>query len=144
MPRLARTFVKAAFIYFIASFLLGALMALDHWLSFSRWLKVVYLSQLHLLVVGWISQLAIGVAYWIFPRFRKEQDSRRRGSDALTWAVLICLNGGLLLRFVAEPFYLMGPRPWLAALLALSGVLQASAVLGFGWLIWGRIRSMEP
>jgi hypothetical protein len=144
MPPLARIYVKAAFVYLIGAFVLGALMMLDQWLDFSRWLKTVYLSQLHLLVVGWITQLAIGVAYWIFPRFLKEQDPRPRGSDAVTWIVFLCLNAGLLLRFLFEPFYLMGPSPWLAALIALSGVLQAAAVVGFGWLIWGRIRAMEP
>lgn len=143
MPTIARTFVKAAFIYFLVAFLLGALMMLDRWLAVSRWLRVAYMSQLHLLVVGWITQLAIGVAYWIFPRLLKEQDPRPRGSDALAWFVLLTLNAGLLLRFLSEPFYLMGPDPWLAALLALSGVLQAMAAAGFGWIIWGRIRAME-
>jgi hypothetical protein len=144
MPPLARTFVKAAFAYFIAAFVLGALMALDQWLGFSRWLRSVYYSQLHLLVVGWITQLAIGVAYWIFPRLRKEQGPHPRGSGTATWGVLVCLNVGLLLRFFFEPFYLMDPRPWLGAVVALSGLLQALAALGFGWLIWGRIRPMEP
>jgi hypothetical protein len=144
MPPLARTFVKIAFLYFVAAFVLGALMALNQWLSIGRWLHTVYLSQLHLLVVGWITQLAIGVAYWIFPRFRKEQNPQPRGSETIAWGVLICLNAGLLLRFFFEPFYLMGSGSWLAALLALSGVLQALAALGFGWLIWGRIRPMEP
>jgi hypothetical protein len=143
MPPIARVFVKAAFLYFLVAFLLGALMMLDRWLAISRWLRVVYMSQLHLLVVGWITQLAIGVAYWIFPRFLKEQDSRPRGSDALAWFVLISLNAGLVLRFLIEPFYLMESRQWLAALMALSGVLQALAALGFGWIIWGRIRPME-
>jgi hypothetical protein len=144
MPPIARTYVKAACVYFIAAFLLGAMMMLDRWLNFSRWLKLVYLGQLHLLLVGWITQLAIGVAYWIFPRFLKEQDPQPRGSDALAWGVLVFLNLGLLMRFLFEPFYLMGPRPWLAVLMALSGVLQALAALGFGLLIWGRIRPMEP
>lgn len=144
MPPIARTYVKAAFAYFVAAFLLGALMMLDRWLNFSRWLKVVYLGQLHLLVVGWLTQLAIGVAYWMFPRLRKEQDPRPRGSEALAGFVLISLNAGLLLRFLLEPFYLMGPQPWLAALLALSGILQAAAAVGFGLLIWARIRPMEP
>ena len=144
MPPIARTYVKAAFVYFVVAFLLGGLMMLDRWLGFGRWLKVVYLSQLHLLVVGWITQLAIGVAYWIFPRFLKEQNPQPRGSDALAWAVLVGLNAGLLLRFIIEPFYLMGPQPWLAALMALSGVLQALAAVGFAWLVWGRIRAMEP
>ncbi len=144
MPPIARAFVRAAFLYFVAAFVLGALMMLDRWLGFSRWLKVVYLSQLHLLLVGWITQLAIGVAYWIFPRFLKEQGPHPRGSEPLAWAVLVGLNIGLLLRFLFEPFYLIKPQPWLAALMALSGVLQALAALGFGWLVWGRIRPMEP
>ena len=143
MPPIARIYVKAAFGYFLVAFLLGALMMIHRWLAVSRWLRVLYMSQLHLLVVGWITQLAIGVAYWIFPRFLKEQDPRPRGSDRLAWLVFASLNAGLLLRFLVEPFYFMGPKPWLAALMALSGVLQALAALGFGWIIWGRIRAME-
>ncbi|MGC9332757.1 MAG: hypothetical protein ACP5JJ_01310 [Anaerolineae bacterium] len=143
MPAIARTYVKAAFVYFVAAFLLGGLMALDTWMGLGRWLRVVYLSQLHLLVVGWITQLAIGVAYWIFPRLPKEPGTRPRGSDALAWSVFACLNSGLLLRFLIEPFRLMGPKPWLAALLALAGLLQATAAMGFGLLIWRRVRPME-
>lgn len=143
MPPLARAFVKAAFLYFLAAFLLGALMMLDPWLGLGRWLRAVYLSQLHLLVVGWITQLAIGVAYWIFPRFRREESAHPRGPDALGWAVFLCLNVGLLLRFLFEPFSLMHPAPWLAATVGFSGVLQALAALAFGWLIWGRVRPME-
>jgi hypothetical protein len=143
MPPLARNYIKAAFVYFIVAFVLGALMMLDRWLVFSRWLRVVYFSQLHLLMVGWITQLAIGVAYWMFPRLRKEQDPRPRGSDALAWFVLITLNLGLVLRFLLEPFYLMGPQPWLAATMALSGILQAAAAVAFGLLMWARIRPME-
>jgi hypothetical protein len=57
--------------------------------------------------------------------------------------VFVTLNAGLLLRFLLEPFYLMGPQPWLAALMALSGILQAAAAVAFGLLVWARIRPME-
>jgi len=43
-----------------------------------------------------------------------------------------------------EPFALMTGEPWIKALVALSGVLQALAAAGFGILTWGRIRAMEP
>jgi hypothetical protein len=118
-------------------------MALDGWLQIGRWFGAVYISQLHLLVVGWITQLAIGVAYWMFPRFLKTDNPRPRGSDTLAWAVYLCLNAGLVLRLAAEPFYLMTGQSWLAALVALSGVLQAAAAVGFGLLIWARIRPLE-
>ena len=143
MPPLARIFVRASFVYLVAAFLLGALMIFDG-LAIGRWLRSVYLSQIHLLVVGWISQLAIGIAYWMFPRFLKEQNPQPRGADWLAWAVVVCLNAGLVLRFALEPFALMTGEPWMKALVALSGVLQALAAVGFGVLIWGRIRAMEP
>ena len=143
MPPLVRLYVRTAFVYFVAGFLLLALMALDGWLSIGRWFGAVYLSQLHLLVVGWITQLSIGVAYWMFPRFLQEVDPRPRGSDTLAWGVYICLNAGLVLRLAAEPFYRMSGQSWLAALVALSGVLQAAAAVGFGLLIWARIRPLE-
>jgi len=143
MPPLVRLYIRTSFVYFIAGFLLLALMALDGWLQIGRWFRVVYISQLHLLVVGWITQLAIGVAYWMFPRFLKADNPRPRGSDSLAWAVYICLNAGLVLRLAAEPFHLMTGQSWLAALVALSGVLQAAAAVGFGLLIWARIRPLE-
>jgi len=37
----------------------------------------------------------------------------------------------------------MTGQSWLAALVALSGVLQAAAAVGFGLLIWARIRPLE-
>jgi cbb3-type cytochrome oxidase subunit 1 len=143
MPPLARTFVKASFVYLVAALALGALMALDG-LGIGGWLSRVYLSQVHLLMVGWISQLAIGVAYWMFPRLLREQSPMPRGADWLTWTVILCLNAGLVLRFAFEPFALMSGKGWLQALVALSGVLQALAAVGFAVLIWGRIRAMEP
>jgi len=143
MPPLARLYVRTAFVHLIGGFLLLALIALNDWLRISRWLGVATITQLHLLMVGWITQLAIGVAYWMFPRLLKKNNPNPHGSDALAWAVYICLNAGLVLRLAAEPFFRMTGQSWLAALVALSGVLQAAAAVGFGLLIWARIRPLE-
>lgn len=146
MPPLVRLYVRTAILYFVAGFILLALIALDRWLDLGRWLKVAGVPQLHLLVVGWMTQLALGIAYWMFPRLRRlrpDEDPRPRGSESLAWAVYLCLNAGLLLRLAAEPFFLLGGPRWLAALLALSGVLQAAAALLFARLIWARVRPME-
>ena len=143
MPPLVRLYIKTSFVYLIAGLLLLALIAFDDWLHFSRWLGVATITQLHLLVVGWVTQLAIGVAYWMFPRLLKKDNPNPRGSVAMAWAVYLCLNAGLVLRLTIEPSYRTIGQSWLAALLALSGVLQAAAAVGFGLLIWARIRSLE-
>jgi heme/copper-type cytochrome/quinol oxidase subunit 1 len=92
-------------------------------------------THLHLLVVGWITQVIFGVAYWMFPRYSAE---RPRGSEPLGWAAFILLNVGLLLRVAGEPFYALGR--------AVGGLLVASALaqLLAGWAFvlntWPRVK----
>lgn len=51
-------------------------------------------------MVGWVTQMIIGVAFWMFPKYTRE---RPRGSEALAWITYVLLNVGLLLRAIAEP-----------------------------------------
>ncbi len=54
----------------------------------------------HLLLVGWVTQLILGVAIWMFPMFSQ---AHPRGNVKLTWATYFLLNLGLLLRVVGKP-----------------------------------------
>ena len=64
-----------------------------------------YPTYLHLVTVGWLTNLIFGVAFWMFPRYTAESP---RGSDALGWASYAGLNAGLLLRLIGEPAQLAG------------------------------------
>src|SRR5262245_10299696 len=96
--------------------------------------SVIDPTALHLLVVGWLTQMVFGVAFWLFPRYRAD---RPRGSEPLGWVVFGSLNLGLLLRVLAEPgFVTVG----IGALLVGSGVLQLAAGLGFAINTWPRVK----
>ena len=92
-------------------------------------------TYVHLLVVGWLTQLIFGVAYWMFPRYSAE---RPRGSERLSWITFALLNLGLLLRAIAEPWHALAGRG--AGLLVGSAVLQVLAGWTFVWNTWPRIR----
>ena len=64
----------------------------------------------HLLMVGWVTQLIFGVAFWMFPRYSKEKP---RGREGLAWAMYASLNAGLLLRGLAEPMHSGAPSAFL-------------------------------
>lgn len=134
MPPLTRWLVKAALLYLIAALVLGVAMQLP---VAGRYpvLAVLWPTYLHVLVVGWLTQLIFGVAYWLFPRYSAE---RPRGSERLGWATFVLLNAGLLLRIVGEPWRALG-RGGHAVLLA-SAVTQLLAVWCFVLNTWPRVK----
>jgi hypothetical protein len=91
-------------------------------------------TYVHLLVVGWLTQLIFGVAHWLFPR---ASAGAPHGNEALGWAGILLLNVGLLVRAVAEPSALSGARH---GLLVTSGALQLVAVLLLVVHIWPRVK----
>lgn len=95
---------------------------------------VLWLPQLHLLTVGWLTQLIFGVAYWLFP----SPAPGRQPSPQLIWIAYGMLNGGMLLRVAGEP----GAIPELLHtwVLGAAAVLQWGASLLFVIHYWGRVR----
>ena len=134
MPPLTRWFVKAALVYFVAALCLGILFQTGP-LRELPVLRVAWPTYVHILVVGWLTQLIFGVAYWLFPRYSAELP---RGSDQLGWASLVLLNVGLLLRVIGEPMSAVGHH--VGGLLVASAVTQFLAGLAFVANTWPRIR----
>jgi hypothetical protein len=124
-------------IYLASGLIMGAILLaqpLMGWSSTWQTLRPVYL---HFIFIGWVTQLIMGVGYWMFP---KESKERPRGSEALGWAVLILLNVGMVLRTVGEPLTVLAPQAgygWIAA-------LASTLLLLAGWCFilntWGRIK----
>lgn len=137
MPRLARWFIKAGLLYFVLALITGVLLQARTVIDLPSWVNVLNPVYVHLLTVGWITQLIIGVAYWMFPKFSRE---RPRRSEKLSWAVFVLLNAGLILRIISEPRVTMRSEPDLGWMLAASAVLQTAA----GWLFvintWARVK----
>ncbi len=137
MPPLTRWHIRTALILFVAALVCGALIGLRAVIALPAAIGLLGPVYLHLLMVGWVTQLIIGVVYWMFPRFSPE---RPRGSDALGWATYWLLNVGLLLRVVGEPLSALQPSAAAGGLVALSAVLQWLAGMGFVFNTWSRVR----
>lgn len=138
MPLLARWYVKTALIYLGAALLVGAVIAVGPMLGLVGVAGALWTTYLHLLVVGWLTQLIFGVAIWLFPRYSRERPHGRMRLAALAY---VLLNGGLLLRAVAEPGLFWSPAPGWRWVLAASATLQWLAVLFFVGFVWRRVRT---
>jgi heme/copper-type cytochrome/quinol oxidase subunit 1 len=122
-------------VYFLAALAVGVLLRVPVAVSTSPALAVFAPTHLHLLVVGWLTQVIFGVAYWMFPRY---SPARPRGHERLGWAAFLLLNGGLLLRIVGEPYHALGQGG--GGLLVASALLQLLAGWAFVLNTWPRVR----
>lgn len=90
MPRLSVWMVRASLLYLGTGFTIGALMLANKGVPFYPALWALLPLHAEMLLIGWAVQLAMGVAFWILPRFRGE-----RPRAGLAWAAFALLNAGI-------------------------------------------------
>lgn len=137
MPLLTRWFIKVAMVYLVAALLVGTILAVRSLWTLPPMLAALSPIYFHLFMVGWVTQLILGVIYWMFPKYNKERPHR---SEGLWYVTFWLLNVGLLLRVVSEPLQTLQPVALWGWLLALSAVLQWVAGLVFVFNSWSRIK----
>lgn len=134
MPKVTRWFIKAGIIYFVFGVIL-ALISEFPAINAGPLLLPVYW---HMLVIGWLTQIIMGVSIWMFPR--KHRDKKKR-EFTLTWLTFWTLNTGLILRFLSEPFLpLVQDSILINITILFSSLLQISAVITYIIEIWPRLQ----
>jgi Protein of unknown function (DUF2871) len=136
MPALTRWSIHTAMIYLLAGLASGVLYWANAQWSFAPVLSALSPTYLHMLVIGWLTQLIFGVIYWMFPIIRK---GNMRGDPRLAWAVFGLLNAGLILRIVCEPWRAIAPNDVNGTGLVLSALLQVSAGYLLILVCWPRV-----
>lgn len=134
MPRASVWFVRAAFAYLVLGFTLGALLLAQKGVGpHTDWLWALRPAHLEFLLMGWLVQLVMGVALWIFPRFGVSRTPY--GSVVLAWLAFGLLNAGVLLAG-------LGPLVRGGAGLAAAGrAAEIAAAAAFAANLWGRVRA---
>ena len=92
-------------------------------------------TYVHLLVLGWLTQLIFGVAYWMFPRPLPPASLQ---GERLGWPTYWLFNTGLVLRIVGEGSWAAGRE--MNAVLVVAAMLQLIAGWSFVLMIWPRVR----
>ncbi len=131
MTRLSVWTVRTALLYRSAGLLLGALMLTQKGLPFDPAMLRLLPLHVEFVLFGWTLQLAMGIAFWILPRFSREP---RYGNQTFGWLAFVLLNAGVLCAGLGQ---------WLGAdpLVALVGRLaEVGAVIFFMGHAWPRVR----
>ncbi len=137
MPPLIRRYVKTSFVFLVAGLLLGG------WLTVSEFVFGVYPPRLwitahaHLLLVGFMLMIVMGVATWMFPRpARDDQRYRPELAEAVYWMMTVATA----VRAIAELTGGMTPAALVRVVIAAAGVAQLLAAALFAVNMWTRVR----
>ncbi len=134
MPRLSRWFVRASLVYLAIGFTLGAILLSDKGLNFSAAVWRFLPIHSEMLLVGWLVQLALGVVFWILPRYVQ---GAPRGNERPIWAAFVLLNLGIA-AVAVETIFDVQP-------LVLAGrIAEVGGVLAFVISSWRRVRPWLP
>jgi hypothetical protein len=127
MPTLSTWAIRAACIHLVVGWSIGSLMLADKGWSLP-WPVFDLLSlHIHMLLFGWMVQLAFGVAYWMLPTF-----GRDRPRAALATAAVISTNIAIVLACF-DVLELLPTWPVFAA--------EALAAASFSVHAWPRIKA---
>lgn len=136
MPTLTRWFIKTSFVYLALALIAGLWLAIQAIFNLPA-LDELFSIYIHLLVLGWLTQLVFGVVYWMFPKYSGE---RPRGSETLGWWTYALLNIGLLMRAIAEPAQSIDASPVTGWMLVVAAGLQLLSAVLFVLNSWKRVR----
>jgi hypothetical protein len=130
MPRLSVYFDRASLIYLAVGFTFGGLLLANKGVLISPLIWMLLPIHIEFLFMGWLVQLALGVAFWILPRFTKGPP---RGNETLTWLALIFINVGILSITLSTVFNI--------AWFVLTGrMFEVVSILAFLLATWRRVR----
>jgi heme/copper-type cytochrome/quinol oxidase subunit 1 len=138
MPELVRRYIKTGFLFLVAGLLLGGYVLVAEFAVGRYPPRLFITAHVHLLLVGFMLMLVMGVATWMFPRPARD-DARYR--PALAEAVYWVMTLGTALRAIAEVAAGLVEGAPLRALIALGGSAQLVGALLFVLNMWWRVRT---
>lgn len=140
MTPLVRRYIKTSFVFLMAGLLLGGWIILAEFVLGRYPPRLFITAHVHLLLVGFMLMIVMGVATWMFPRPARD-DARYRPAlaEAVYWVMAIATA----VRAAAELWAGLSPAPVLRFLIAAGGLGQLAGAGLFVLNMWRRVR-MPP
>ena len=137
MTPLVRRYIKTSLVFLAAGLLLGAYIVVSEFLLAIYPARLLVTAHAHLLLVGFMLMMVMGVATWMFPRAARED---RRYRPELAEAVYWLMTIATVARAGAEIAVASAGAIGLRWLIALGGVGQLLGATLFVLNIWWRVR----
>ncbi len=137
MTPLVRRYIKTSFVFLLAGLGLGAYIVIGQFVLGSSPSHLLATAHAHLLLVGFMLMIVMGVATWMFPRPARD-DARYRPelAESVYWVITVATA----VRASAEITMALAGVSGLRWLIALGGLGQVAGGVLFAVNMWWRVR----
>lgn len=137
MPPLVRRYIKTSFVFLLVGLGLGGYIVVAEFGVVAYPPRILITAHAHLLLVGFMLLMVMGVATWMFPRpARDEARYRPELAEAAYWAIA----GGTAVRATAEVVLgVSGAAPARVGIVV-GSLAQLAGAIVFAANMWWRVR----
>jgi heme/copper-type cytochrome/quinol oxidase subunit 1 len=132
-----RYFIKTSIIFLVIGILTGLYMLLAEEFFNQYPHPELVSAHTHIILLGSIMMMIMGVALWFFPRAEKDDKLYKPG---LILFVYYLFTVSTLLRFISQCLFAFNSFEFLKWIIVISSVMQVIALILFFISMWGRIR----
>ena len=132
-----RYFIKTSIVFMLVGILSGFYMLISRRLFGFGYGPSMLSAHTHVILVGFMAMMIMGVSIWFFPRAEKTD---KRYSPTLVSAVYLLMTIGTSFRFTAEFIDSFITFSFINILIVISSSLQIIAFFIFVYTMWGRVR----
>jgi hypothetical protein len=132
MPFLSVLLVRTALCWLALGVTMGALLLSAKATPLSEGVFRLFHAHSEAVLVGWMVQFAMGVAWWILPKYPRLPE---RGPGAPVWAAWLLLNAGVLLAGVGRS---VGAAD---GIVMVGRAAELVAALAFATAAWPRVKA---
>jgi len=137
---LVRRYIKTSFVFLLWGLLLGGWIIVAEFVAGRYPPRLFITAHVHLLLVGFMLMMVMGVATWMFPRPARDDTAYRPVlAEVVYWVMALATA----LRALAEMLEGLFPSGALRLFIAVGGLGQVVGALLFVVNMWRRVR-MPP
>jgi heme/copper-type cytochrome/quinol oxidase subunit 1 len=134
-----RYFIKTSLIFLAIEVLTGLHMSFAKYISRTGYTQELISAHTHIILVGSVMMMIMGVALWFFPR--PEKDDKKYNPDLIWvtyWMMTIATASRFAMQVVGAYYFI----PWVNIAIVVFSTLQVLAMILFFYSMWGRIRAV--
>ncbi len=134
-----RYFIKTSVFFLILGILTGVYLSIGRYLINVHYSQELISAHTHVILVGSVMMMIMGVALWFFPR--AEKNDKRYNPDLILFTYYL-MTISTFLRYIAQVISGFVYIEWLRFIIAGASLLQVISMILFFYSIWGRIRPL--